>query len=157
MNNFINIFLKILISYVQNNVYIQINSCGLGMQKPVRFIIKKRLTCATNATDEYKNKTISRMTFSKTVCHNIIRNTISLLDPVVYYYRTSGHRHCPWPVDLCHRKEIYAILLCVHALKLYVTIGVDMVVVIAQKWTVVLFYSGSVPRGTIEQQWFIIQ
>jgi len=48
MNNFINdihnthihIFLKILISNIQNHVYIQINSCDLDMQKPIKCSIK---------------------------------------------------------------------------------------------------------------------
>jgi len=65
----INIFFKILMN-VKNNVYIQINSCNLGMQKAVRCNIKKRLNNTTNAIDEYKNKTISRMTFLKKVCNN---------------------------------------------------------------------------------------
>ncbi|KAE9525826.1 hypothetical protein AGLY_014052, partial [Aphis glycines] len=59
------IFLKILISNVQNNTYIQINSCNLGIQKSVRCNIKKRLINTTNAIEEYKNKKISRMTFLK--------------------------------------------------------------------------------------------
>jgi len=66
----INTFLKILISNVQNNVYIQINSCNVGVQKPVRCNIKKQVIKTTNAIDEYKSKTISRMTFLKKVCNN---------------------------------------------------------------------------------------
>ncbi|KAE9521938.1 hypothetical protein AGLY_017672 [Aphis glycines] len=52
----INIFLKILISNVQNNTYIQINSCNLGIQKSVRCNIKKRLINTTNAIEKYENK-----------------------------------------------------------------------------------------------------
>lgn len=66
----INIFLKFKIFNVQNNTYIQINSCNLGIQKSVRCNIKKRLINTTNAIKEYKNKKISRMKFLKKVCKN---------------------------------------------------------------------------------------
>jgi len=40
------------------------------MLKPVTCNIKKRLKGTTNAIDEYKNKTISRMIFKKKECNN---------------------------------------------------------------------------------------
>jgi hypothetical protein len=61
----INIFLKILISDVQNNTYIKINSCNVGIQKSVRCNIKIQLINTTNLIQEYKNKKILRMTFKK--------------------------------------------------------------------------------------------
>lgn len=45
-------FLNILISNVQNNVCIKINSCNLGVQKTCKILFKRKLINTTNEKDE---------------------------------------------------------------------------------------------------------